>query len=427
MAITDTTFIARSLTARLFSTSTTAAIVALGVALMLTLLGMRNAGEQAFSRGKGNMHMLLAGPQQDPMVTVLNSVFYSGSPRNYMPWETYERIAAQYPLAYAIPNQLGDSYRGLPVMATTPDFFTLYQPAENAPWDFAEGRPFERPFEIVVGASAAKLAGLSVGDSIPLTHGTPKRGEEAHVHDEFQYEVVGVLNPTATLHDRALFSDLTSSWVLHAHDRRLVELGPDATLTTEADLIDSDRKITGVYARVLTRPGASVTAALQQVFAMLSKDPDVTVAAPDQEIGKLFVIVGNIDRIIVALAAVVLVVGAVTIMLVLYQAMEQRRRQIAVLRVLGCSRSRVFGLVVTESAVIGTAGTILGVAASFLGSRLVADALYARLNLVIEPTVEPRLILGVAVATIALAALAGLVPAVAAYRTPVIKNLRPLA
>ncbi len=160
---------------------------------------------------------------------------------------------------------------------------------------------------------------------------------------------------------------------------------------------------------------------------MLSKDPDVTVAAPDQEIGKLFVIVGNIDRIIVALAAVVLVVGALTIMLLLYQAMEQRRRQIAVLRVLGCSRSRVFGLVVTESAVIGTAGTILGVAASFLGSRLVADALYARLNLVIEPTVEPRLILGVAVAPIALAPLAGLVPAVAAYRTPVIKNLRPLA
>ncbi|MBZ0173262.1 MAG: FtsX-like permease family protein, partial [Phycisphaerales bacterium] len=219
----------------------------------------------------------------------------------------------------------------------------------------------------------------------------------------------------------------TSAWVLHAHDRRLRDLGPDAGVTTEADLLGEDRKITGVYARVLTRPGSDVTAVLQQVFNMLRGDPTLTVAAPDQEIGKLFVIVSNVDRIIVALASTVLVVGAVTIMLVLYQAMEQRRRQIAVLRVLGCSRMRVFGLVVTESAVIGTAGAAAGVVVSLVGARVVADQLYQRLNLVIEPGLEPRIVLGVALGTIVLASVAGLVPAIAAYRTGVIRNLRPIA
>ncbi len=427
MAITDTTFITRSLTARLFSTITTAAIVALGVALMLVLLAMRDAGERAFSRGRGNMHMLISGPQQDPMVTVLNSVFYTGTPRSFLRWDQFERLRSAYPFEWAIPTQLGDSYRGLPVLATTGDFFSLFRPADGVPWSLAEGRVFGKPFEIVLGADAAVQSGLAVGDRVSLTHGTPRHGEGGHVHDEFRYTVVGVLAPTATLHDRAVFTDLTSAWILHAQERREGELGPDAGTTGPGDLLDSDRKITGVYARVLTRPGASVGAAFQQVFDMLRRDPAVTVAAPDQEIGKLFAIVSNVDRIIIALAGVVLVVGAATIMLVLYQAMEQRRRQIAVLRVLGCSRRRVFGLVVTESAMIGAAGGLAGVLIGLVGARVVAHQLYVRLHLVVEPAPEPRIVLAVLVGTIALAAVAGLVPAVAAYRTGVIRNLRPIA
>ena len=427
MAITDTTFIARSLRARLFSTVTTTAIVALGVALMLVLLAMRDAGEKVFSRGRGNMHMLISGPQQDPMVTVLNSVFYTGTPRNYLRWDQFEQLREVYPFEWAIPTQLGDSYRGLPVLATTEEFFSLFRPADDTTWSLAEGRVFDKPFEIVLGADAAKKSGLAVGDHIFLTHGTPRQGAQGHMHDEFSYTVVGILAPTATLHDRAVFTDLTSAWILHAHERREEALGPDASTTGPGDLLDSDRKITGVYARVLTRPGASVGAAFQQVFDMLRRDPTVTVAAPDQEIGKLFSIVSNVDRIIIALAAVVLIVGSATIMLVLYQAMEQRRRQIAVLRVLGCSRRRIFGLVVTESAVIGTAGAVGGVLISLVGARVVAGQLYQRLNLVVEPTPEPRVVLAVVLGTIALAAIAGLVPAVAAYRTGVIRNLRPIA
>ena len=426
MPITDTTLITRSLAARKFSSVTTVAVVALGVALMLVLLSMKDAGRQAFDRGRGNMHVLISGPQQDPLVTVLNSIFYSGAPRNYMFITKRDELLATNPLAWAIPTQLGDSYRGLPVMATTPAFFTDFQPAENATWQFIEGRSFDKPFEIVIGAEAAEITGLAMGDRVSLTHGSPKNNEDAHVHEEFVYEVVGVLAPTATLHDRAIFSDLTSSWTLHAHDRRLVEQGPGVT-TTPADLIDEDKKITGLYARILSRPGRDVSAIFQSAFNGLRSDPTITVAAPKQEIDKLFRIVGNIDQIIVALAATVLVVGAITVMLVLYQAMEQRRRQIAVMRVLGCTKPRIFSLIITESAIIGAAGALVGTAVGLLAARIVADILYQRLGLVITPGFDPRLILGLAVATIALAATAGLIPAVAAYRTAVIKNLRPTA
>ncbi|HBS29113.1 MAG TPA: hypothetical protein DEB06_06600, partial [Phycisphaerales bacterium] len=341
---------------------------------------------------------------------------------------------AALPLEWAVPVQLGDSYRGLPVLATTTAFFTDFRPDPDTPWAFAAGRAFERELEVVVGAQAARTTGLALGDTIFVTHGVPRAtaiaGEgaasiEPHVHTEFAFKVVGLLAPTASSHDRALFINLDSSWILHAHDRRLAE-DPRAGVTTVADLSDADRLITGAYLRVLTRPGQSVSAVLPQVFRTLRDDPSLTVASPTDQIRQLFSIVSNIDQLFVAMAGVVMISSAIAIMLALYNSMEQRRRQIAVLRVLGCSRARVFGLIVTESALLGAGGTVLGVAIALLGGLLVAGVLKQRLGLVVQPMLPLDATLLVVVATIALAALAGVVPALMAYRTPVARNLRPI-
>lgn len=425
MAITDFTIINRSLTGRSFSTVVTALTVAVGVGLMLILLGMRDAGRQAFERGYGNMHMLITR-DASPLVGILNGVYYAGAPRNFITWEKYEELSTSFPWQFAIPTQLGDSYRGRPVLATEPAFFTDFEPNTGEPWRFAQGGAFQDSFEVVVGAEAARSTGLRMGEQIALTHGTPGDLENAHEHREFLYEVVGILEPTGSAHDRALFTNLTSSWILHAHDRRLADIGPDISLTTEADLIPDDRKITGIYARLFTRPGSNTTAALQQVFNMLRTDATITVAAPAQEVTNLFRIVGNIDQIILGLAAAVLVSSGIGILLALYNTMEQRRRQIAVLRVLGASRGKVFGLVITESAVLGVLGAVAGIAISLVGSRIVTGLMEARLGLVITPTLEPRTILFVVLGTIGLAAVAGLIPAISAYRTSVVRGLRPI-
>ena len=120
-----------------------------------------------------------------------------------------------------------------------------------------------------------------------------------------------------------------------------------------------------------------------------------------------------------------MVSSGIAIMLALYNSMEQRKRQIAILRVLGCNRVRIFGLVMTESAIIGIAGGLAGFAIAFLGTNIVASVLKERLGLVVEPTFDPRIVYVVLVASLALSALAGLIPAAAAYQTPVAKNLKP--
>lgn len=433
MALTDLAIVRRSLRSRMFSTCVTALTVGVAVALMLVLLSMRDSGRQAFARGSGNMHLLVSR-DSSPMVSILNGIYYANPPRASIPWAKYEELAASFPLEFAIPTQLGDSYRGFPVLATTPEFFSAFEPNIDEPWVFGagQGRAFEKPFEVVVGSTAASETGLRVGSKIFLTHGIAQSRQlgqadamAPHEHREFEYTVVGVLEPTGSAHDRALFTALESSWVIHAHDRRKLA-DKDIRTTTEADLLESDRLITGIFMRVATRPGQQVTASLQTVFDQLRRDTSIVVAQPVQQINALFAIVSNIDQVFIAMAAVVMVSSAISIMLALYNSLEQRRRQIAVLRVLGCSRPRVFGLLVTEATIIGLLGAGLGVVLAVAGAFAAAAALKEAIGLVVSPNFGLELTLAVVTGAILLSAAAGIIPAIMAYQSSVADHLKPL-
>jgi putative ABC transport system permease protein len=442
MALTDFTIIRKSMTSRMFSTVTTALTVGIAVGLMLVLLSMRDAGSRAFERGSGNMHLLVSR-DSSPLESVLNGVFYVNPPRASMPWAKLEELERRFPLEYAVPVQQGDSYRGFPTLATTPEFFAYFRPATDTGWKLASGQYFEKEWQVVLGSAAAAETRLRLHDKIVMTHGSggSREGKGGHVHNQFKFEVVGILEPTGTAHDRALFINLNSSWVLHAFDRieaeeRKKKGGGEAEdhdhdhdhdaapIGTEA-LTDADRQITGIYMRVAGRPGKDATAALPGVFEMIRKD-GLTVAAPSDQIRRLFVIVGNINQIILAMAGAVMVSSGIAIMVALYNSMEQRRRQIAVLRVLGCSRPRIFGLVVTESAILGILGAACGFVLSLIAGVIVATVMRERLGLIIQPVYSPDWVVGVLIGAVILAAVAGIVPAVMAYRTPVVKNLKPI-
>ncbi len=444
MSVSDLTIIRRSLSSRMFSTVTTVITVAVAVTLMLTLLSMRDSGRAAFERGTGNMHLLISR-DSSPLVSVLNGVFYADPPARPIDAAKLAQLRNDYEAAFSffVPTQQGDSYRGMPVLATTEEFFSRFSPdpdfnpddpeTEGEPWALAEGEFFDAPFEVVFGATAAAETGVNVGDGIFVVHGTEVSRKAAdlaeqfspHVHKDFEYTVVGILEPSGSSHDRALFTDLTSSWIIHAHDRRQAE-DPTVTATTVNDLTAEDVLVTGIYGRVATRAGSSVSAAIPAILAQLRADPSITVAQPKEQIDTLFEIVGSIDQILIAMAAAVMVSSGIAIMLALYNSMEQRRRQVAILRVLGCSRGRVVALVLVESALLGLFGALLGLAGALVGSQIAASALRAQVGLVVEPVFDPGLTATVAGATVILGALAGLAPAVLAYRTSVSRNLRPI-
>lgn len=452
MAMTSVTIVARSLRTRVFSTVMTGSSVAVAVALLLVLLGMRDAARRAFARGSGNMHLLVSA-EDSPLVSVLNGVFYARAPARALTWTQYQRIARDPRLAYAVPVQQGDSFRGFPVVGTTPEFFRVFSPdpafdaatATGPAWRMHAGRLFDKPFEVVAGAEAWRSAGLRVGDHLHLAHGrSGDDGSAAHVHDEFEFDVVGVLASTGTPHDRAIFTHLEGAWIVHATEKRQREeaagehpAGEGREFDNEhehhahsplrvEDLADDEKLITGIYVRGVTREGSAVSPSAQAVAAELRRDPRLTVAEPSGEIVRLFRIVSQVDQVLVAMAAVVSASSGVTILLALYNSMEQRRRQIAVLRVLGCSAAGIARIVLMEAAAIGAAGAGAGILLSLLAARVVASVMHRRLGLVIDPSFSALLLAGVAAGAIVLSGLAGLIPGVMAYRTSVAKNLRPL-
>ncbi len=456
----DFTIVLRSLRVRLFSTLTTIVTVAIAVALIIVLLTLRNSGKASFERGSGDVHLLVS---RDPSATVsvLNNIFYANAPQQFLTWERVEKLQGEAPWQYCVPTALGDTFRAYPVVGTTPEFLTAFRPADKKNWRFTAGEVFKNNFEVVLGATVAQRARLNVGDVIYLTHGGSKgvqgralegdvdragshddhghdghdhahhdheEGGAAHVHREFGFKVVGILAPTLTSHDRALFVSLESTWVVHAHDRRLRDAkNPEELKTVAADVISEDRKVTGVLLRLMSRTEDALPANFPQVYDQLRRDTSITVANPEKEITTLFSIVDQVNRVFLAIAIVVLVSSGVSIMLALYNSMAQRRRQIAVLRVLGASQGRIFNLTLAECAMIGLVGAILGIVLAYAGAALASDVLRARFGLIIQPNVEPFTMLMLTAATVLLACVAGLVPAIMAYRTSVASNLRPVA
>ncbi len=441
----DMIIVLRSLRARLLASSMTVAMVAIAVALLLVLLSLREAASQAFRRGTGNVHLLVSA-DASPLVGVLNGLFYANAPANPISWKKYQEIKESFPWQWIIPTQLGDSFRGSPVMATTADFLRDFQPSNGQPFQFASGRAFEKEFEVVAGAQAAAEHRLAVGQKIVFSHGTGASREGGHEHADHPYEVVGILQSTGSAHDRAVFTNLESSWVTHAEDRK--KHGEHAEESTHAhegheghdndhdhhhahveiaDLTDDDKLITGILLRLPTRPGSDASASIGPQFDLLRRDVAISVAQPAQQIGRLMALVGDIDWLFVAMAVVVLVSSAISIMLAMVASMELRRRQVAVLRVLGASAWRVFTLAITESTLIGLIGALLGVALAFIGSAVGSAILADRIGIVIASAIDPRAAAVVIAGAVALAALAGIVPAITAYRTPVARHLKPIA
>src|SRR3954468_5491005 len=185
MAMTDWTIIRRSMASRMFSTVTTVVTVAVAVSLMLVLLSMRDAGQRAFERGGGNVQLVISA-ERDPMTAVLNNIFYARPPRDFIYWDRYQKLRESYPFEFAVPMQQGDSFRGFPVLATTPEFLGRVEPVAGRRWAAAQGSFFDNDFEAVLGASVARAPGLKMGDQVVLTHGapaaTPGGAEAAHEH-----------------------------------------------------------------------------------------------------------------------------------------------------------------------------------------------------------------------------------------------------
>jgi putative ABC transport system permease protein len=409
----------RSLRQHALSSTVTIASVALAAGLTMAVFAINRQTYDAFTGGEAGFDAVL-GARGSQLQLVLNTVFHLETSPGNIPWSMYEEIAANPRVELAIPYAVGDSYHGYRIVGTVPDIFTKFQ--------YRAGRTFRvRPggriftvdsHEAVIGEYAARKLGLRVGDRFRPYHGLAVDPKNQH-KDEFA--VVGVLEATNSPSDRVIWIPIEGIYRMSGHVLRgtgqIYRPKPGEDIPAEA------REVSAVMLK-FSNPAAGFT--LDQQINRQGKV--ATLAWPvAQVMAQLFDRIGWVSRILTMVAYLVVVVAAGSVLASIYNTMNERRREFAILRALGARRATVFSAIVLEATTITAMGALCGfvVYAAILGAAffivreqtgVVLDAFRFDPALVLTP-------LGI----IAMGALAGLVPAFKAYRTDVASNLTPVS
>lgn len=402
---------------RKFTTVLTILSVGLAVGLISAVLTLRHEAQQRFEE-EGQAFDLVVGANGSPLQLVLSSVYFMDYPPGNIPYSVYEGLKAdtEYVRA-AFPIGLGDSYQGFRIVGTTNDIFkhTWKSPAtglERAPFSIKEGRKFEAPMEAVVGATVARMSGLKVGDTFVGAHGLIEMPDDMRLvdHHDHPYKVVGILAPSSSPFDRAIYCSIESVWdAHHGHD---VEPG-----IAKDDSADGP-EVSSVLVQ-LTSPAHRFTYKVEA-----AKKFHANVAVPIDEIAKLFnTFLDTLKTILLAVGYLVVVISAISIMIGLYLSIIQRRRDLAIMRALGASALEIVMFVIIEAMVV----TLLGIASGVLMGKgltyVLGLGLAAQYGLVISSlSITPDELR--AYATVALVGLiAGILPAWQAYDRDIATDL----
>ena len=392
------TLIRRSLSGRRVPSALTALAVALGVSVVVAVVLLGRGTREGFIAGASD-YGLVVGAKGSPTQLVLNVVFRMDTPTPNIPLTIYQDLRDDPLVEVAVPVILGDAFQGFRYVATSPDYFAA-RPWRRRPFALAAGRLFgddppERPaWEAVLGAEAARRTGLAVGDQF-------YEGEEMA---DYPLSVVGILAPTASADDRTIFLSLASFWQMNEVSRALRVKPLTAVLLRARRLSD----LPALQRRLNTAPTTQAvfpSAVLLGVFNLLSLVEDV-----------LAVVIG-----------VVAVVVLLSLFVSMYTAAIERRREIATMRALGARRSTVVALVLLESCALAAAGGAAGIVGGHVAAAAGAGLLAARGGPVVHPWTVSGLEPPILAAVVLLGALAGVLPAMVAYRTEVADNLAPLS
>lgn len=387
----------RSLLNRWTTAILAVAAIAIGVSLLLGVQMLREAAKQGFANTLSQTD-LIVGARGGAVNLLLYSVFGIGEATANVSWESYRRIASHPDVEWTIPISLGDSHRGFRVLGTTGDYFQYYRFAERQRLRLGHGAPFAGAFEAVLGADVAARLGYDLRDRFEIEHGVGKVSFAPH--SERPFEVVGILARTGTPADRAILVGLGSLSALHTPQRDqhgdLAELG-----SVTAFLV-------GLRARgkVFTMQRAINTDSREAMLAIM----------PGVAIGELWELAAAADKALMTVASIVVLTSILGMLSAILTSLNERRREMAILRSLGAHPQHIFGLMVAEAGLLGALGVLVGIVVTYGGLLAAQPLLQSYLGIVIAispPSPDNLTVLG---GIVLAALLTGLLPGFHAYR-----------
>ncbi|MCH1449200.1 MAG: ABC transporter permease [Litoricolaceae bacterium] len=344
-----------SMRARLFPIVLVILALTSSMALLLAVDRIKVATQNGFNQSLSGVDLVL-GPRGSGIELMLYTVFHLGKPTNNITTETLKDIAQNPKIEWAVPIALGDSHRGYRVIATSSEYFERIKFSGDQSLHFTEGVAFQELKDVVIGSAVADTLGYAVGTPMFVTHGS---GSLDELHDDFAFQVTGVLAPTGTPTDRAIFVSLEGYELIHLGWSN----GSQAISLKNIDVqkIPTER----LYPQTITAAylGLSSKLGLFQVARSISEYNEEAVSAiiPGVALAELWSIVGSVDSVFKLLNWLIVGISIIAMMTMTMTALESRTREMTILRALGATPLHLSSIILAEVVLISGFSGLLAI------------------------------------------------------------------
>ncbi len=346
----------KSLLNRRFTAALTVISIALSVALLVGVERLRNEARASFAHTLSGTD-LIVGARSGPVQLLLYAVFRIGDATNNISWKSYQDIAAHRQVTWTVPISLGDSHRGFRVLGTTPAYFEHYRYARQRQLVIAAGEEFADLYDAVLGAEVAEKLGYQIGDPIIIAHGASDVSFARH--DDKPFRVVGILARTGTPVDRTVHVGLEAIEAIHIDWQSGAPVPGMSISAEQARAMDLTPKV--ITAALVGLKSKVATFQVQRFINDYPQEP-LSAILPGVALSQLWDLIGIAENALLIVSVFVVVVGLVGMLTALLTSLNERRREMAILRSVGARPGHVFALIMGEAGVLTLLGVLLGLA-----------------------------------------------------------------
>lgn len=410
---------ARSAWNRRFVLSLVVLSIALSTFLLLGIERIRQDLRANFSQAVSGTD-LIVGARTGPVQLLLYAVFRIGNATSNIRYTSAEAIGQLRGVAWVVPLSLGDSHRGFAVLGTTGAYFERFRYGQKQALQLAQGKPFDALYDAVLGAEVARRLGYGLGQKIVLSHGDGAM--QANDHADKPFTIVGILAPTGTPVDRTVHIGLQGMEAIHLDWQAGVPLPGQAVSAEQAAQADlTPRNITAALVGLKSR---AAVFSVQRDVAAFRAEPLLAIL-PGVALDELWDVVGLGERGLQAMSALVAAVSLAGLVAVILAGLNERRRELAILRAVGAGPRQMLALLAVEGLLVTASGVVLGALACWGAVAGLGGWVQSQFGITLQLLPPGSAEWQLMAAVLAGGLLASLVPGWRAYRLSLADGLSP--
>lgn len=370
-------------------------LMTFGIAVISLLINTTKQIQEKFSKNVSGIDMVI-GAKGSPLQVILAGIYQIDSPTGNIPLDETMAIGRNPLIKEILPLSMGDNFKGLRITGCTPKYLNHF----NA--EFDNGHIFKNQLDVVLGASSAKKLNLKLNDTFVSAHGLDEEGEK---HNENKYKVVGILKYNNSVLDNLILTDLSSIWLMHEEGH------------VDGEVEEHPKEITTALVKFRSPLG------LLTIPRNINQNTKMQAALPSIEINRLFELMGIGMDVLKWLAYAIIIISGVSVFVTLYNALKERKYEMALMMTMGGKRSLLFLMLLLEGIFLSLSGFIFGMLFSriglFLISKSVSDTYHYSIDTMQIQTEEIFLL----IAALLVGIFAALIPSIGIYKIDISKTL----